>query len=781
VTRGVIADNPAVEEELKKAALEYHRAPHPGKISLAPTKALANQRDLSLAYSPGVAYACLAICDDPLEAASLTARSNLVAVVTNGTAVLGLGNIGPLAGKPVMEGKGCLFKKFAGIDVFDIEIAENDPDKLVEIVAALEPTFGGINLEDIKAPECFYIERRLRERMKIPVFHDDQHGTAIIVAAAVLNGLKVVGKDIGQVRLAGSGAGAAAIACLDLLVAIGLKPENIQIADKGGVVHEGREGLDPDKRRYARKTAARSLSEIMEGADIFLGLSGPGVVKPEMLTRMAARPLILALANPEPEIRPELAKSVRPDCIVGTGRSDYPNQVNNSLCFPFIFRGALDVGATTINEPMKLACVHALAELAQAEQSDVVSAAYGGEDCPAFGPDYLIPRAFDPRLITRVAPAVAQAAMNSGVATRPIADLAAYRNGLLQFVYQSASAMQPVFAAAKRRPKRLAYAEGEDPRVLQAAQVVVDEGLARPLLIGRTELIAARIDKLGLRLRLGENCDGVNVLSDPRFRDYWSDYYKLTSRAGVTRALAMEEMRSRTTLIAAMMVRRGEADAMLCGTVGDYRDHLRYISRAVGLAPDASIFAAMQMLVLPSRQLFFCDTHVNEDPSAAQIAEMTLLAAEQVRRFGITPSVALLSHSSFGSSDAASARKMREALHLIRERAPSLMVDGEMRADAALSKTLRDNELPDSRLGSNANLLIMPNIDAANISYNAMRIISGGVMVGGILLGAAQPAHIMTPSSTVRRIVNMSAFAVADAGAVRPAVSYWTEPALPLD
>ena len=754
-----------MEEELKQAALDYHRLPQPGKISLTPTKALANQRDLSLAYSPGVAYASLLIRDNPLEAANMTARANLVAVVTNGTAVLGLGNIGPLAGKPVMEGKGCLFKKFAGIDVFDIEINEHDPDRLVDIVAALEPTFGGINLEDIKAPECFYIERKLRERMKIPVFHDDQHGTAIIVAAAVLNGLKVVGKNIAGVKVAVSGAGAAALACLDLLVALGLRKENVLIADSSGVVYSGRPKTDADKLRYAQETPLRTLAAIVAGADVFLGLSGPGVLKGEDVATMAARPLILALANPEPEIRPELARAARPDCIVCTGRSDYPNQVNNSLCFPFIFRGALDVGATVINEEMKLATVHALAELAQAEQSDVATAAYG-ESGAGFGPEFLIPRAFDPRLITTIAPAVAKAAMDSGVATRPIADLAAYRARLTQFVYQTASAMRTVYASAQHRPKRVIFAEGEEPRVLQAAQVAVDEGLARPVLIGRTELIAARIDKLGLRLRLGENCEGVNVHNDPRFRDAWNEYYQLAKRSGVTRALAMEEMRSRTTLIGAALVRRGDADAMLCGTVGDYLDHLKYVRRVIGLQPGVATVATMQMLILQDRQLFICDTHVNRDPDAAQVAEMTLLAAAQLTRFGLTPRVALLSHSSFGSSDAASARKMSNALELIIARAPGLEVDGEMRADSALATSIRDVEFPDSRLKSDANLLIMPNVDAANITYNALRVAAGGgVTVGGILLGIAQPVHILTPSATVRRIVDMTALAVADAGA----------------
>ncbi|MGE0115075.1 MAG: NADP-dependent malic enzyme [Steroidobacteraceae bacterium] len=762
-----------VEEELKKAALDYHRYPVPGKISLTSTKALANQRDLSLAYSPGVAYASLAIKEDPLEAANLTARANLVAVITNGTAVLGLGNIGALAGKPVMEGKGCLFKKFAGIDVFDIEVNENDPDKLVDIVAALEPTFGGINLEDIKAPECFYVERKLRERMKVPVFHDDQHGTAIIVAAAVLNGLKVVGKEIGNVKVAASGAGAAAIACMDLLVALGADKRNIFVADSTGVLYEGRPNTtDADKLRYSQQTDARTLADIVAGADIFLGLSGPGVLKPEMIIPMADKPLILALANPEPEIRPELAKQARPDCIVCTGRSDYPNQVNNSLCFPFIFRGALDVGATTINDAMKLACVHAIAELARAEQSDVVTAAYGS-DSASFGPESLIPRAFDPRLITRIAPAVAKAAMDSGVATRPIQDMGAYVNRLTQFVYQSASVMRPVFSAAQRKPKRVVYAEGENPRVLQAAQVAVDEGLAYPILVGRTELIKERIQKLGLRLQIGKNCEGVNINNDPRFRDCWSEYYELVKRKGVSRLQAMEQMRSRTTLISSILVHRGDADAMLCGTVGDYRHHLKYVDYVIGKREGASIFAAMQMLILPERQLFFCDTHVNVDPSAAEIAEMTLQAAEQVRRFGITPSVALLSHSSFGSSHAPSAQKMRDALELIVARAPALEVEGEMRADSALSKSVRDNDFPDSRLKHDANLLIFPNVDAANITYNTLRAANGnGVTVGGILLGAAKPVHIMTPSSTVRRILDMTAFVVAEAGAPRSMLNY---------
>ncbi len=758
------------EEQLRLDALEYHEFPTPGKISIAPTKVLANSRDLSLAYSPGVAYACLAIEKDPALAARYTARANLVAVITNGTAVLGLGNIGALAGKPVMEGKACLFKKFAGIDVFDIEIGESDPDRIVDVVAALEPTFGGINLEDIKAPECFYIEKKLRERMKIPVFHDDQHGTAIVAAAAILNGLRIVGKDIANVKLVCSGAGAAAIACLDLQVSLGLSPANITILDSKGVVSKTRGGaLDADKARYAQKTDAKTLADAIGGADIFLGLSTGGVLTAEMVARMADRPIILAMANPEPEIRPELAKQVRPDCLIGTGRSDYPNQVNNSLCFPFMFRGALDCGASTINEAMKLAAVRALADLARAEPSEIVALAYG-EPTPPFGPDYLIPRAFDPRLITSMAPAVAKAAMDSGVATRPIADFGAYRDQLARFVYESGSTMQPVFAAAKHAPKRVAYAEGEDERVLRAAQAAVDEGLARPVLVGRTDVIAARIEKLGLRLTLGGDCEGVNILDDPRYRDYWSEYHRLAKRRGVTRAQAMEDIRTRPTLVAAMLVHRGDADAMLCGVGSNSPDHVRFVRTVIGLREGVTTLATMQMLILPGRQLFICDTHVNRDPSAAEIAEMTLLAAEAVRRFGVKPCVALVSHSSFGSSDAPSAQKMRDALDLIVARAPGLAVEGEMRADSALAKNIRDREFPESRLTEDANLLIMPNIDAANITYNALRVTAGGgITVGGILLGAAKPVHIMTPSSTVRRIVNMTAVAVADAGAPRGA------------
>jgi malate dehydrogenase (oxaloacetate-decarboxylating)(NADP+) len=639
---------------------------------------------------------------------------------------------------------------------------------MVEVVAALEPTFGGINLEDIKAPECFYIERKLRERMKIPVFHDDQHGTAIVAAAAILNGLMIVGKDIRNVKLVCSGAGAAAIACLDLQVSLGLDPKNVYVIDSKGVVHKSRkEAVDPDKARYAQATEARTLAEVVAGADVFLGLSAAGVLTPDMVARMAEQPIILAMANPEPEIRPELARQVRPDCLIGTGRSDYPNQVNNSLCFPFIFRGALDCGASTINEEMKLAAVHALAGLARAEPSDIVAQAYG-EPTPAFGPDYLIPRAFDPRLITSMAPAVAKAAMDSGVATRPIADLDAYRERLRRFVYRSGTSMEPVFAAARRAPKRIAYAEGEDERVLRAAQAAVDEGLGRPVLIGRADIIAARIAKLGLRLKPGDNCDGVNILDDARYRDYWTEYYELMRRSGVSRPKAMEEMRSRPTLIGAMLVRRGDADAMLCGTFGDYADHLRYVRQAIPLREGVETLAAMQMLILPGRQIFICDTHVNSDPTAEQLAEMTLLAAEEVQRFGVKPSVALVSHSSFGTSDAPSAQKMRRALALVTARMPDLEIDGEMRADSALDRKVRDVDFPDSRLTADANLLIMPNVDAANITYNALRVTAGGgIMVGGILLGAAKAVHIMTPSSTVRRIVNMTAVAVADAGAER--------------
>jgi malate dehydrogenase (oxaloacetate-decarboxylating)(NADP+) len=757
-----------MDEQLREAALEYHRLAPAGKISVTPTKGLTNQRDLALAYSPGVAAACELIVTDPAEARNMTSRGNLVAVITNGTAVLGLGNIGPLAGKPVMEGKGCLFKKFAGIDVFDIELAENDPDKLVEMIAAMEPTFGGINLEDIKAPECFYIERKLRERMQIPVFHDDQHGTAIIVAAAVINGLKVVGKDIKQVTLACSGAGAAAMACLDLLVTVGLPIENITICDSKGVVHTERaDKLDPSKARYAQKTSARTLADIMEGTDIFLGLSAAGALKPEMVKGMARDPLILALSNPEPEIRPELAKEVRPDAIIATGRSDYPNQVNNVLCFPFIFRGALDVGASTINEEMKAACVYAIAELAHEEQSDVVASAYGDKQA-CFGPEYLIPRPFDPRLIVKIAPAVAKAAMDSGVATRPIQDFNAYRAQLTQFVYHSGMIMQPVFIAAKQDPKRVVYAEGEDERVLRAVQVALDEGLAKPILVGRTDVVTKKIDALGLRIVPGVNCEVVDPYDDRRYHEAYTEYFNLMERKGVSLDDARLKMRTRPTLIGAILVRRGDADAMLCGTLGKYSSHLNYVTNVIGQREGVKTMAAMNMLILQDRTIFICDTYVNPDPTAEQLADMTIMAAEEVRRFGMVPRVALLSHSSFGSADTPSARKMREARALLAQRAPELEIEGEMQGDAALSNDVLKKVFPNSRLKAEPNLMIMPNLDAANISFNMLKMAAGGgITVGPMLLGAAKPVHILTPNASVRRIVNMTALAVVDAASQR--------------
>ena len=753
-----------MDDKLRQAALEYHRLPQPGKISIKPTKDLTNQLDLSLAYSPGVAYACLAIKDDPAEAASLTARSNLVGVITNGTAVLGLGDIGPLAGKPVMEGKGCLFKKFAGIDVFDIEIAEKDTDRLVEIIAALEPTFGGINLEDIKAPECFIVERKLRERMKIPVFHDDQHGTAIIVAAAVLNALKLVGKSIGEARLAGSGAGAAALACLDLLVSLGLRRENITISDIKGVVYKGRtELMDEYKEQFAQDTPARTLAEILPQADIFLGLSAGGVLKPEMLTSMAARPIIMALANPEPEIRPELAKAVRPDALICTGRSDYPNQVNNVLCFPFIFRGALDAGATGITEEMKVAAVRAIAELAQVETSDVVANACGAEQ-QTFGADYLIPKPFDPRLIERIAPAVVEAAQRSGIATRPIQDIDSYRQSLERFVYRSGPSMRPVLDAAKRQPKRVIFAEGEDERVLRAAQTLVDEKLAIPVLIGGSEAIGKRVCALGLRLEPGRDIQILDDLSGVEHRDLDIEYYELMRRKGVTLAMAREAMRSQQTLIAAMCLRRGYVDAMLCGTRGTYMEHLSHVRDVIGTRPGTTTLAAMNLLLLTDRQLFICDTYVNRNPSTEELVEMTLLAADEVKRFGVVPSIALLSHSSFGSAKDWDADSMRRAVAMISERAPDLAVEGEMHADSALSRAILEQEFPGSRLRREANLLIMPNVDAANIAYNLLKVTAGnGITVGPILLGAAKPCHIIEPTATVRRIVNMAALAGVDA------------------
>jgi malate dehydrogenase (oxaloacetate-decarboxylating)(NADP+) len=757
-----------MEEQLKAAALEYHATPTPGKISVVPTKGLTNQRDLALAYSPGVAYACKAIEANPAEAARLTSRANLVGVITNGTAVLGLGNIGPLAGKPVMEGKACLFKKFAGIDVFDIELAEHDPDKLVDIIAALEPTLGGINLEDIKAPECFTVERKLRERMQIPVFHDDQHGTAIIVGAAVTNGLRVVGKDIAKVKLVCSGAGASAIACLDLLVRLGLKAENIVVCDSRGVIYAGRDqSMEENKARYARKTTARTLADAIPGADIFLGLSGPGAMKQEWVKTMGPNPLVLALANPTPEIRPEEVKAVRPDAIIATGRSDYPNQVNNVLCFPFIFRGALDVGATRITEEMKLACVRAIAELAQAEQSDVVAMAYDGQEL-SFGPEYIIPKPFDPRLIIKIAPAVAQAAMDSGVATRPIADFEAYRQQLLDFVYHSGFVMKPVFAKARQAPKRVIYAEGEDERVLRAVQVVVDEALARPVLIGRPEVVDMRLEKFGLRIRPGKDFELVNPESDPRYRDVWTEYFNIMRRRGVTPDDARTHVRQSTTLIGSMLLRRGDGDALLCGTFGRHKDHLRHINNVIGLKKGAGIYAAMNVLLLPKRTLFVCDTYVNEDPTAEQLAEIAIMAAEEVRRFGITPKVALLSHSNFGTDDSPSAVKMARARDLIEQGAADIEVEGEMHGDAALSEDIRNRVYPDSRLKGQANLLVMPNLDAANISFNLLKMTGGeGLTIGPILLGAAMPVHILTPSTTVRRLVNMTALAAVDAGAGR--------------
>jgi malate dehydrogenase (oxaloacetate-decarboxylating)(NADP+) len=757
-----------MDEQLRKSALDYHQFPTPGKLSIAPTKGLTNQRDLALAYSPGVAAACDEIVKDAGNAALYTGRGNLIGVITNGTAVLGLGPIGALASKPVMEGKAVLFKKFAGIDVFDIEIDERDPEKLVEIIASLEPTFGGINLEDIKAPECFYIERQLRRRMKIPVFHDDQHGTAIIVGAAVSNGLKVVGKDIKTAKLVCSGAGAAALACLDLLVSLGMPMTNITVTDIKGVVYKGRkEEMDDNKARYAIDTGARTLADVIAGADIFLGLSAAGVLKPEMVKKMAAKPLILALANPSPEILPDDAKAVRPDVIIATGRSDYPNQVNNVLCFPFIFRGALDVGATIINEEMKLAAVHAIAELAQAEQSDIVAMAYSGADM-AFGPEYLIPKPFDPRLIVKIAPAVAKAAMDSGVATRPIEDFPAYADRLSQFVYHSGLIMKPVFAAAKRNPKRVVYCEGEDERVLRAVQVVVDEGLARPVLVARPEVLMPRIEKFGLRIRPDRDFEIVNPNSDPRFADYWKDYHELAQRKGVSVEYAKREVTRRTTLIGALMVRRGDADAMICGTLAQFSMHLDYVSTVIGRRAGVNQFAAMNMLILPKHTIFICDTYVNNDPTAEQLADITLLAAEEVQRFGLVPKIALLSHSNFGSSRHPSAVKIARARELLEQMAPQLEIEGEMHGDAALDEQIRTRIFPNSRLKGEANLLIMPNLDAANIAFNLLKITAGeGITIGPILLGAAKPVHILTPTATVRRLVNMAALCSVDAASER--------------
>ena len=755
--------------ELRRAALEYHEFPTPGKVAIAATKQLINQRDLALAYSPGVAAACEEIVADPANAFRYTSRGNLVAVVTNGTAVLGLGDIGPLASKPVMEGKAVLFKKFAGIDVFDLEIQEKNLDKLVDVIAALEPTFGGINLEDIKAPDCFYVERKLRERLKIPVFHDDQHGTAIVVGAALMNGLKVVGKDIKQVKLVTSGAGAAALACLGLLIKMGLPRKNIWVTDLAGVVYEGRKELmDPDKSEFAQPTDARSLADVMVDADIFLGLSAGGVLKPDMVKSMAARPLIFALANPTPEILPEQVKEVRDDAIMATGRTDYPNQVNNVLCFPYIFRGALDSGATTITDEMEIAAVHAIAELAQAEQDDAVAAAYAGATL-SFGPEYLIPKPFDPRLMMKIAPAVAQAAAESGVAQRPVTDMAAYRDKLQTFVYASGTTMKPIFAVAKRAKRRdIAFAEGEDRRVLRAVQVVVDEGLARPWLVGRQSVIENRIEQLGLRLQAGRDIEIVNIDNDKRYRDYWQTYHRLTERKGVTEQFAKIEMRRRLTLISSMLLYKGEVHGMICGTWGSTAQHLTHIDQIIGPREGVKTYACMNGLVLPDRQIFLVDTHVNYDPTAEQLCEITIMAAEELRRFGLTPKAALLSHSNFGSSNQPSALKMRDTLALIRQRAPWLEIDGEMHGDLALDAASRAELMPRCTLTGEANLLVLPNIDAANIAYNLLKVAAGGgIAIGPVLLGAAKPVHILTPSATVRRIVNMTALTVADANATR--------------
>ena len=751
------------EMALRDAAREYHRLPTRGKISVTPTKPLSNQRDLSLAYSPGVAYPCLDIQADPSLAAEYTSRGNLVGVITNGTAVLGLGDIGPLAGKPVMEGKGCLFKKFAGVDVFDIELAEKDPDKLVEIIAALEPTLGGINLEDIKAPECFYIERKLRERMNIPVFHDDQHGTAIISAAALLNGLELVNKKIDQVKIAVSGAGAAAIACLDVMVGLGVRLENIFVCDSKGVIYQGRPGgYDESKAKYAQKTEARTLADAVKDADVFLGCSAPGVLTQDMVKSMGTQPIILALANPEPEIRPELAKAVRPDCIIATGRSDYPNQVNNVLCFPYIFRGALDCGATKITEAMKLACVRQIADLAKADISEEVATAYAGKEL-SFGPDYLIPTPFDSRLILRIAPAVAKAAAESGVAQRPITDFDAYQQSLSRFVYQTGMIMRPVFQAAKSaKGKRVAYAEGEDERVLRAAQLAIDDGLAQPILIGRPAVIETRIAKAGLRLKVGHDVEVINPESDARFRQYWETYHQLMGRRGVTPEAAKAAVRRSNTLIGALALHLGDADALLCGLVGQFDAHLKHIRDIHGLKRGAPGFATLNALLLQERTLFIADTYVNEDPDAELLANIALMAAEEVRRFGLPPKVAFLSHSNYGSSERASARKMRLARDLFARMAPDIECDGEIQGDSALSETVRRNALLQTSLSGEANLLICPNLDSANILFNVLKMTGGqGVTVGPLLLGAACSAHILTPSSTVRRVVNMTAIASA--------------------
>ncbi len=753
------------QADLREAALEYHRYPTPGKISVQPTKGLSNQMDLALAYSPGVAYACHAIADNPASASLYSSRANLVGVITNGSAVLGLGNIGPLAAKPVMEGKGCLFKKFAGIDVFDIELAESDPDRLVDMIAAMEPTLGGINLEDIKAPECFYIEARLKERMSIPVFHDDQHGTAIISAAAILNALEIVGKNIDEIKVVCSGAGAAAISCLNLWCDLGVRRENITVCDSKGVIYVGRDpDLEPTKARYARETKARTLADAIDGADVFLGLSTAGILDPLVLPTMARQPIVFALANPTPEIMPEAAREARPDVIMATGRSDYANQVNNVLCFPFIFRGALDVGATSINEQMKMACVRTLAAMAKEEVSDEVAMAYPGQEL-SFGPEYLIPKPFDPRLITTIAPAVAQAAMASGVATRPIANLTAYRDKLRDFVYQTGVGMRAVFSAAKRgRKTRIVYPDGEDERTLRAAQTILDEGLTRPILIGRPDVIAARLQRIGSKLRVGSHLEVVDPNSDARYKECWTAYHQLRKRHGVTIDIAKTRLRNDNTIIGAVLLRLGYADGMICGLTGRFAHHLRQVEEIIGKAPGRSIMAAMTHVLLPDRALFLCDTHVNDEPDAEQLAEIAIMAANAVRRFKIKPKVAMLSHSNFGSSQSAAARKVAAAVAIVRAQAPDLELDGEMHGESALCEAIRKQSDPESPLAGEANVLVMPNLDAANISYNLLKMTGGdGMSVGPILLGAARPVHVLAPTSSVRRVVDMTALVVVDA------------------
>lgn len=754
--------NPTDQEQFEQSALHYHANPIPGKISVTPTKAIANQRDLALAYSPGVAVPCLEIEKDPKKASLYTARSNLVGVVTNGTAVLGLGNIGPLASKPVMEGKGVLFKKFAGIDVFDIEVAQNDPDKFIEAIASLEPTFGGINLEDIKAPECFYIEKELRKRMNIPVFHDDQHGTAIITAAALLNALIITEKKIDEIKIVCSGAGAAAISCLDLICALGAKKENIIVADSKGIISTSRENLDESKQRYAVETTATKLSDVMSGVDMFLGLSAAGMLTQDMVKEMAINPIIFALANPNPEILPEHAKAVRPDVIIATGRSDYPNQVNNALCFPYIFRGALDVGATTVNEEMKVACVKAIAAMAHVEATPIAGQKTIDES-KRFGREYLIPGPLEPNLILEIAPAVAKAAMESGVATLPISDMKAYRDKLSAFVYNSTLIMKPLFTKAQQDPKRIVFCEGEDENVLRAVQVVVDEGLAKPILIGRPNVVETQIARLGLRIHQGEHFELIAPEENPHYEDFWQYHYKKNQREGVTIELARRDVRRKTSLLGSLLVELGHADGMICGTFGSYHLHLNYVRRMIDLSHDAGAYYALNALLLQGRNLFIADTYVNEDPTAEQLAEMTVLAAKEVRRFGMKPKVALLSHSNFGSSNFESAKKMRKVHELLTKMDVDFEFDGEIHADSALDERIRNSNFAFSNLTGSANLLIMPDIDSANIAYNLLKTATNSVTVGPMLLGASKPVHILTPSATARRIVNMTAIAVTQA------------------